>query len=73
MRKEEIRGLVIYMLMILAAIIIGFTVIRNQMGQYGPEKMGQLLFILIVLVVSYLVNVIGLEILHVLGAIFGGY
>lgn len=73
MRKEEIRGLVIYMLMILAAIIIGFTIIRNQMGQYGPEKMGQLLFILIVLVVSYLVNVIGLEILHVLGAIFGGY
>ena len=73
MRKEEIRGLVIYLLMILAAIIIGFTVIRNQMSLYGPEKMSPLLFIIIVLVVAYLFNVIGLEILHVLGSIAGGY
>lgn len=73
MRKEELRGLIIYTLMIIAAIIIGFTVIREQMATYGPSKMSGLGFIIIVLVVSYLVNVVGLELLHTLGAIFGGY
>jgi len=73
MRKEELRGLIIYTLMIIAAIIIGFTVIREQMATYGPSKMSSLGFIIIVLVVSYLVNVVGLELLHTLGAIFGGY
>ena len=73
MRKEEIRGLIIYTLMLVAAIIVGFTAIRDQMYSYGPEKMSGFLFIIIVLLVSYLVNVIGLELLHALGAVIGGY
>ena len=73
MRKEEFRGLIIYTLMIIAAIIIGFTVIRNQMALYAPAKLSGLGFIIIVLVIAYLVNVIGLELLHLLGAIVGGY
>ena len=73
MRKEEVRGLIIYVIMLLSAVIVGFTAVRDQMALYAPEKMGGFLFIVIVLVVSYLINVIGLELLHVLGAIMGGY
>ena len=72
MRKEEVRGLIIYSILIVTALIVGFAVIKPQMSQYGPN-MSDLLFIIIVLVVAYLFNTIGLEILHVFGAIFGGY
>ena len=73
MRKEEVRGLIIYSIMIIVAIIVGFTAIRNQMDLYAPQKMSGFGFIIIVLIVAYLINVIGLELLHVLGAVLGGY
>ena len=73
MRKEEKISLVIYVVMLLAAIIVGLTSIRDQMAIYAPVKMSGFLFIIIVLIVSYLVNVIGLELLHVFGALLGGY
>ena len=58
--------------MLVAAIVVGFTVIRTQMEIYGPNK-GGFGLIIIVLLISYIVNVVGLELLHVLGAILGGY
>ena len=75
MRKEEIRGLIIYSLLIVAALVVGFAVIRPAMLDYGPDpdKMSDFGFIIIVLVIAYLFNAIGLEILHVIGALFGGY
>jgi len=72
MRKEEIRGLIVYLILIVTALIVGFTAIKPTMEVYGP-KMSDILFIVIVLVIAYLFNVIGLELLHVFGAIFGGY
>lgn len=73
MRKEEIRGLFIYSIMLIVAIVVGFTAIRDQMALYAPAKMSGFLFIVLVLGISYLINVIGLELLHALGAILGGY
>ena len=73
MRKEEIRGLIIYSILILAAVIVGLTVIRDSMANYGPNKMSDFGFIIIVLLIAYLFNAFGLEFLHVLGAIIGGY
>ena len=72
MRKEEIRGLIIYLLMIVAAIVVGLTVIRNQ-SNYMPTNFSNLGFIILVVVIAYLINVIGLEVLHVIGAKIGGY
>ena len=73
MRKEEIRGIIVYMIMIVVAIIVGFTAVRNTLAEYGPTKMSDFGFIIIVLIVAYLVNAFGLELLHVLGAALGGY
>ena len=73
MRKEEIRGLIIYAIMIVVALIVGLTVIRPSLEVYAPAKIGNLLFIVIVVIVAYLFNAIALEILHVIGAKMGGY
>ncbi len=73
MRKEEIRGLIIYSLLIVAALVVGFTVIKPAMEYFGPEKMSDFGFIIVILIVAYLFNAIALEVLHVLGTIFGGY
>ena len=73
MRKEEIRGLVVYTILIVVALIVGFTAIRPSLESFGPNKMSPFGFIIVVLIVAYLFNAIGLEVLHVLGAIFGGY
>ena len=73
MRKEEIRGLIVYSILIVAALVVGFAAIRPTMEHFGPDKMSGLGFIIVVLLVAYLFNAIGLEVLHVLGALFGGY
>lgn len=73
MRKEEIRGLIIYSLLIVAALIVGFTAIQPAIKDFPPNKMSSFGFIIVVLVVAYLFNAICLEVLHVLGAVFGGY
>ena len=73
MRKEEIRGLIICSILIIAALVVGFTVIKPNIELYGPNKMSSFGFIIVVLIVAYLFNAIALEVLHVLGAIFGGY
>lgn len=72
MRKEEIRELVVYAILIIAALVIGFTVIQPNMIKYSPN-MNSFAFLILVLLIAYLFNAIGLEILHVLGAVFGGY
>ena len=72
MKKEEIRGLIIYALLIATAVIVALAVVRPLMDEYSPN-MNQLLFFVIVIVVAYLTNAIGLELLHLLGALFGGY
>ena len=73
MRKEEVRGLIVYAILILTAVIVGFTVIRDALASYGPNKMSQFGFVIVVLLVAYLVNAFGLELLHVFGALAGGY
>ena len=73
MRKEEVRGLIIYTILIISALIVGFAAIRPTMIDFGPSKMSPFGFLIVVLVVAYLFNAIGLEVLHVLGAVFGGY
>ncbi len=72
MKKEEIRSLIVYALLIVAALIVGLTVVRPAMAS-APSSMGQILFLIIVVIIAYLFNAIGLEILHVIGAKLGGY
>jgi len=72
MRKEEVRGLIVYSLLIIVAVIVFFVAIRPAI-ESANIKMGNFLFILLTLIAAYLVNAIGLEFLHLVGASLGGY
>ena len=72
MRREEIRSLIVYALLIIAALVVGLTVVRPAMVD-APTSMGQIWFLIIVVIVAYLFNAIGLELLHVIGAKMGCY
>lgn len=72
MKKEEVRSLIIFSLMIVVALIVGFKVVRPANILYGPEK-NIIWFVIACLAVGFLGNVIGLELLHMLGAVVGGY
>lgn len=72
MRKEEIRSLIVYVLLIIAALVVGLAVIRPAMVD-APSSMGQIWFLIIVVIIAYLFNAIALEVLHVIGAKLGGY
>ena len=73
MKKEEVRSLIIFSVMFIAGLLVCFKVVGPANVEYGPEKMKPLLFIALNLVAAFLVNIIGLELLHVLGAVIGGY
>lgn len=73
MRKEEIRGLIIYTILIAVALIVGMTAIKDAFQEYYSIKMNQFLFVILCLAIAYLVNAIGHELLHMLGAALGGY
>lgn len=73
MRKEELRGLVVYMVIILLALVIGIVVLKPVLSNYAPINMSPFAFVIVVVIVAYLINVIGLEVFHAIGAIIGGY
>lgn len=73
MRKEEVTSLIIYFIMIAAAIIVGLTVVKDAINKFRPEHMNAFLFVIVVLVLALLLNVILLEVFHVIGAKLGGY
>lgn len=71
MRKEDITSLVIYLIMIAAAIIVGLTAIQDAVNKFRPDS--PFLLVLLTLIIGLLVNVILLEVFHVIGAKMGGY
>ena len=73
MRKEEIRTLVVYTIMIAAALIVGFTALRDTIIEFGPSENKRWWFLIVVVVITYIVNAVGLELMHVLGGLIGGY
>ena len=73
MRKEELRELIVFSILIVAALVVGLAAIRPTLANYPPVKMSEFGFIIVVLIVAYLFNAIGLEVLHLIGALFGGY
>lgn len=72
MKKEDLNGLIAYIIIIAIALVFGLTVLRN----YSPNSgMGGLfiLFVLGAVIAGILLNAIMFEIAHVLGAKLGGY
>lgn len=73
MKKEDIASIVVYLIMIGAAIIVGLTAVQSVFQAHYHISMVSYLFAIIVIVVGLLVNIIGLEVFHVIGAKLGHY
>ena len=72
MRKEEVRELIITLLMLGITAVVSFTVLGRSLATYvngiHPVVFGLICFILV-----FIINVVGHELLHALGAKIGGY
>lgn len=73
MKKEDIASIVIYLIMIAAAVIVGLTAVQQVFNAHYHIQMVSYLFAIIVIVVGLLVNIVFLEVFHVLGAKLGHY
>lgn len=72
MKKEDISGAIVYILIVGLAIVFGITVLQKHAI---PSGLGNLyfLFIFLGIVTGVIFNAILFEIAHVLGALAGGY
>lgn len=73
MKKEDIASIVVYLIMIAAAIIVGLTAVQSTFQTHYNLSMPSYLFAIIVIVVGLLFNIVMLEVCHVIGAKIGGY
>lgn len=75
MRKEDIASLVIYGIMIGVAIIVGLTAVQSAFTSHYhlSSVMPGPLFAIIAIVVGLIINVVMLEVGHIIGAKCGGY
>lgn len=72
MKKEDIRSLIIYLLLIAAAIICASTVLEDAFLYY-TLKFDARLFALLMIVAAIIFNSVMLEVFHTIGAKVGGY
>lgn len=74
MRKEDFYTLIVYALMFVIALFIGLQIVQPALSDLGYFALGdQYTFASIVIVVGIVVNVVLIELGHVLGALIGGY
>ncbi len=77
MKKEDVASTIVYVLMIVFAVIIGFTLVRGMFEQYnkayGSTFLNPYVFSILTILIGIVVNAVGLELGHVLGGLMGGY
>ena len=73
MKKEDIASIIIYLIMIGAAVIVGLTAVQEVFRQYYHISFNNYVFAILVILVGLLVNIFGLELFHVIGAKMGHY
>ena len=73
MKKEDITGLIVYLIIIALAIIFGFTVLQTHNAESSFSGIGYVLYIIVAVVVGALFNAILFELAHVIGAKIGKY
>ena len=73
MKKEDISGIIVYLLILAIAIVFGITVLREHAANSGMDTLAYIFFILGAIAAGLLFNAILFEIAHVLGAKAGRY
>lgn len=74
MKKNEAMGWIVYILMLGIAAVVGFVMLRPELGSNGSYlPMNSILYVIIAVVVGVLLSAILLEVGHIIGAKIGGY
>lgn len=76
MKKEDVVSLLVYILMIVVAIMVGYFVVGNLMSDFGGGTMGvggKIAWALLLVVGGIIFNVVLMELGHMLGAKVSGY
>lgn len=73
MKKEDITGMIVYLLLIGLAIVFGLTVLKEYSQSVSMSQADFTLFIVLALVVGVVFNGILFELAHIIGAKIGRY
>ncbi len=75
MKKQDVAGLIVYALMVVIALLVALLIIRPlfEKGIFAGPMPLYYLWTFLIIIGSLLFNAIGLELLHLLGAVVGGY
>ena len=73
MKKEDVSGIVVYLLILVVAIVFGITVLREHSANSGMDTFVYVLFIFGAILVGVIFNSIMFEVGHILGAKAGRY
>ena len=73
MKKEDITGLIVYLIIIAFAIVFGLTVLQAHNSESTLSGIFYVLYIIGAVVVGALFNAILFELAHIVGAKIGKY
>ena len=73
MKKEDISGIIVYLLIIALAVVFGFTVLKTHASETSFDNVGYIFYIIGSVLIGALFNAILFEVAHVLGAKAGRY
>lgn len=73
MKKEDVSGLVVYLLILAIAVVFGITVLREHAANSEMDTFVYIVYILGAIIVGVLFNSIMFEVAHILGAKAGRY
>ena len=73
MKKEDISGIIVYLLIIALAVVFGFTVLKTHASETSFDNVGYIFYIIGSVLIGALFNAILFEVAHILGAKAGRY
>ena len=73
MKKEDVSGIVVYILILAVAVVFGITVLRVHAENCGLDTMVYIFYILGAIVTGVILNAVLFEVAHIVGAKAGRY
>ncbi len=73
MKKQDIAGIIVYVIILAFAAVFGLVVVRNYSYQTNMQSWQFILFVMGAIVAGLLFNATLYELAHVFGALLGGY
>ena len=73
MKKEDITGIIVYLIIIVLAVVFGLTVLQTHAGNSSFERGYYVLYIIVSVLIGAIFNAVLFEVAHIIGAKIGKY